>query len=67
MIVKEENKNILEFFKSCFNVLFFIISAFFFERILKSIINVMNWNIATAIYILLVSLDPAVKDAILSL
>ena len=33
VIVKEENKNILEFFKSCFNVLFFIISAFLFERI----------------------------------
>ena len=33
MIIKKENINILEFCKSCFKVLFFIISAFFFERI----------------------------------
>ena len=67
MIIKKENINILEFCKSCFNDLFFIISAFLFERIWKSIINVINWNIETAIYLLLVSFDPAVKDAILSL
>ena len=67
MIIKEEKINILEFLKSSFKFLFFIISAFLFELICRSMRNVISWNIETAIYILPFALEPAVKDAILSL